>query len=249
MNTRLLVLPLATALSFTAASVAGAGATTSGRDAGAGTLAPGAVRTPVPSPVSPTSTFSTPPGSPSGSPGSPIPSESPSGSPSEGSPSPTAPAASPSGPGCASLPTSGPGSPAQLAGEPLATAVSHIPDLSTLADAAKKAGAVETLNSAKDITVFAPTNSAFNKVPQDQLNRIIGNRQQLTRLLTFHVVQGRKTPADLENGPLTSLEGGKLTVGKSDDTYKVNNAKVTCGPIQTRNATVYIIDSVLKPGG
>ncbi|MFC4530509.1 fasciclin domain-containing protein [Sphaerisporangium dianthi] len=247
MNTRLLVLPLATALSFTAAYVAGAGATTSGRDAGVGTLTPGAVRTPAP--VSPTSTFSSPGESPPA--GSPVPSESlsPSGSPTDMSPSPTGAVASPSGPGCAALPASGPGSPAQLATEPLGTALSHVPDLSTLADAAKKAGVVETLNSAKDITVFAPTDSAFNKVPQDQLSRIVNDKQKLTRLLTYHVVQGRKIPADLEKGELTTLEGGKIGVRKEGETIRVNAARVTCGPLQTRNATVYIVDSVLKPGG
>ncbi|WP_248959019.1 fasciclin domain-containing protein [Sphaerisporangium perillae] len=136
-----------------------------------------------------------------------------------------------------------------MAKEPLITAASHIPELSTLVDAAKKAGAVDTLNSAKDITVFAPTNTAFNKVPKDQLSRLLGDKQALTRILTYHVVQGRKTPADLDKGQLTTVEGGKLTIRRVDDTYKVNDAKVTCGGIQTRNATLYIIDSVLKPGG
>ncbi|GGL12670.1 hypothetical protein Sme01_69110 [Sphaerisporangium melleum] len=159
------------------------------------------------------------------------------------------PTASPSGPGCAALPTSGPGSVAQLAGQPLGTALSQIPDLSTLADVAKRGNLVDTLNSAKDITVFAPDNSGFRKVPQDQLNRFLGNRHELARLLTYHVVQGRKSPADLEKGQIATLEGGKVTVKREDDTLKVNDAKVTCGPIQTKNATVYIIDSVLKPRG
>ncbi|GII77337.1 hypothetical protein Sru01_23190 [Sphaerisporangium rufum] len=158
------------------------------------------------------------------------------------------PASSPVGPGCASLPQSGPGSPAQLANEPLTAAVSHIPDLSTLGEAIKKAGLGDKIDAAKDITLFAPNNQAFAKVPKDQLDKLLQNKGDLTRVLAYHVVQGRKAPADLEKGDLTTLEGGKLTVTKSDDTYQVKDAKVVCGNIQTRDATVYIIDGVLKPG-
>ncbi|MCW2879380.1 MAG: beta-Ig-H3/fasciclin [Sphaerisporangium sp.] len=161
-------------------------------------------------------------------------------------PTPT-PSSSPIGPGCKSLPQSGPGSPSEIANEPLATAASHIPDLSTFVDAAKKAGLLDTLNSARDITVFAPTNDAFNKVPKAQLNRLMGNKNELTKLLAYHVVQGRKTLSDLEKGNVTTLAGGRLSVHRSGDTIKVGNAQVVCGDLQTRNATVYIIDSVLKP--
>ncbi|MEV7968987.1 fasciclin domain-containing protein [Sphaerisporangium sp. NPDC088356] len=159
------------------------------------------------------------------------------------------PSASPSpvGPGCKSLPSSGPGSPSAIAGEPVVTAAQHIPDLSDLVDAAKKAGLVDTLNSASDITVFAPSNDAFKKVPKDQIDRLLGNKNELTKVLTYHVVQGRKTPADLEKGDFTTLEGGKITTSRSGDTFKVNDAQVVCGNLQTRNATLYIIDSVLKP--
>ncbi|WP_405150977.1 fasciclin domain-containing protein [Sphaerisporangium sp. NBC_01403] len=171
------------------------------------------------------------------------PTASPSGSPS-GSPT-----ASPVGRGCKSLPSSGPGSPSEMSKEPVATAAEHIPELSTFADIVKKAGLVDTLNSASDITVFAPNNDAFKKIPKADLDRLTGSKNELTKLLTYHVVQGRKTPADLEKGQFTTLEGGKLTTSRSGDTFKVGNAEVVCGNLQTSNATVYIIDSVLKPGG
>ncbi|MFG1876222.1 fasciclin domain-containing protein [Sphaerisporangium sp. NPDC049003] len=163
------------------------------------------------------------------------------------SPTPSA-SSSPVGPGCSSLPSSGPGSPSEIANEPVATAATHIPDLSTLVDLAKKAGLVDTLNSASDITVFAPSNAAFKKVPKDQLDKVLGNKNELTKVLTYHVVQGRKTPADLEKGDFTTLEGDKITTSRSGDGFKIGNAEVSCGNLQTRNATVYIIDSVLKPG-
>ncbi|GII67257.1 hypothetical protein Skr01_73420 [Sphaerisporangium krabiense] len=153
------------------------------------------------------------------------------------------------GPGCGALPKSGPGSPAQLAGEPLVTAASHIPQLSSLVAAVKKAGLEDAANSATDITVFAPTDDAFAKIPKDKLNRLEQDKQQLARVLAHHIVEGRKTPADLKRGNLVTLDSGRLNTGESNGTYTVDGAKVVCGNIQTRNATIYMIDSVLKSGG
>ncbi|MFI7028607.1 fasciclin domain-containing protein [Microbispora rosea] len=159
--------------------------------------------------------------------------------------SPTA-TGTPVGAGCSSLPASGKGSPAELAKVPVGTALSDIPSLSTLARVVKKAGLAETLNSAQDITVFAPTNEAFNKIPKSQLDQLMSNRKSLRGLLAYHVVKGRKAPADM-HGQLTSLEGRKLTVSGSDSSLKVNDATVTCGNIATSNATVYAVDKVLMP--
>ncbi|MFC4585810.1 fasciclin domain-containing protein [Sphaerisporangium corydalis] len=158
------------------------------------------------------------------------------------------PTSSPIGKGCSALPQSGPGSPGEIANEPVATAASHIPDLSTLVDAAKKAGLVDTLNSAKDITIFAPSNAAFDKIPKDQLDKLLANKGELTKILTYHVVQGRKTPADLEKGDVATVEGAKVATKRDGDTVKIGGAEVLCGDLQTQNATVYVIDSVLKPG-
>ncbi|WP_182880307.1 MULTISPECIES: fasciclin domain-containing protein [unclassified Microbispora] len=155
-------------------------------------------------------------------------------------------AASPVGPACASLPASGKGSPAELAKVPVGAALSDIPSLSTLARVVKKAGLAETLNSAQDITVFAPTNEAFGKIPKNQLDQLLTNRKSLRGLLAYHVVKGRKAPADLK-GELTSLEGRKLTVSGAAPSLKVNDAAVTCGNLATSNATVYLVDKVLMP--
>ena len=167
-------------------------------------------------------------------------SESPSAS-----PSPSV-SGTPVGAGCSALPASGKGSPAELAKVPVGTAISDIPLLSTLARVVKKAGLAETLNSAQDITVFAPTNDAFNKIPKSQLDQLMSNRKSLRGLLAYHVVKGRKAPADM-HGQLTTLEGRKLTVSGSDSTLKVNDAAVTCGNIATSNATIYAVDKVLMP--
>ncbi|WP_345005686.1 fasciclin domain-containing protein [Streptosporangium album] len=156
-------------------------------------------------------------------------------------------ATKPFGPGCSSLPTSGPGSPSTMATEPIGTALSDNPELSTLAKAIEQAGLTDTLNSAKDITVFAPTNEAFAKLPKETLDKVLADKAQLTKVLQNHVVEGRKTPADLAEGTLTTLGGGTLTVKGSGEEFTVNDAKILCGNLQTSNATVYLVDSVLLP--
>ncbi|WP_405148563.1 fasciclin domain-containing protein [Sphaerisporangium sp. NBC_01403] len=161
-------------------------------------------------------------------------------------PNPT-PASSPVGPGCSSLPQSGPGSVADLARLRVVTAAAHSPDLSTFYSAVNKAGLVNKLNTTKDITVFAPTNDAFKKLGKRKLDKLLADKNALTKVLTYHVVQGRKTPDDLKRGSFTSLEGDKITTRNSRDKIKVNDAQAVCGNLQTRNATLYLIDGVLTP--
>ncbi|MFI6512555.1 fasciclin domain-containing protein [Streptosporangium sp. NPDC050855] len=156
-------------------------------------------------------------------------------------------AGEPFGPACASLPTSGPGSPAEMATQPVATAAASNPELSTLSQAIEQAGLTETLNSAKDITVFAPTNDAFDKIPKDTLDKVLADKEQLTKLLTYHVVEGKKTQQDLADGELTTMQGGTLAVQGSGQEYTVNDAKIVCGNVQTSNAVVYLVDTVLMP--
>ncbi|WP_326596063.1 fasciclin domain-containing protein [Streptomyces brevispora] len=154
----------------------------------------------------------------------------------------------PFGSGCASVPKNGSGSFDGMAKDPVATAASHNPALSTLVTAVKKAGLVDTLNSAQNITVFAPTNQAFAKIPKADLDKLLANKAELTKVLTYHVVGKKLTPKQLENGSFETLEKGKLTTSGSDMTYTVNDSsQVVCGNVQTANATVYIIDTVLTP--
>jgi uncharacterized surface protein with fasciclin (FAS1) repeats len=152
------------------------------------------------------------------------------------------------GPGCASVPKSGAGSFTGMATAPVATAASANPVLSTLVTAVKKAGLVDTLNAASGITVFAPDNSAFAKIPASTLASVLASKSELTKILTYHVVSGRYTPAQLGAGmTLKTLEGDTVSTAMSDGTYTVNGADVVCGDVQTANATVYIISSVLMP--
>jgi uncharacterized surface protein with fasciclin (FAS1) repeats len=152
------------------------------------------------------------------------------------------------GPACSSVPKTGAGSFTGMASAPVATAASANPVLSTLVTAVKKAGLVDTLNAANGITVFAPDNSAFAKIPSSTLDSVLANKGELTKILTYHVVAGRYTPAQLASGKtLKTLEGGTVITAMSGGTYTVNGAEVVCGNVQTANATVYIIGSVLMP--
>ena len=121
-------------------------------------------------------------------------------------------------------------------------------DHTTLVAAVKAAGLVDTLNSASGITVFAPDNAAFAKIPAATLNSVLSNKAELTKILTYHVVAGRYTPTQLAAGtPLKTLEGGTVAPALMGGTYEVNSADVVCGNVQTANATVYIINTVLMP--
>jgi uncharacterized surface protein with fasciclin (FAS1) repeats len=152
------------------------------------------------------------------------------------------------GPACSAVPKSGAGSFTGMATAPVATAASANPVLSTLVSAVKKAGLVDTLNSASGITVFAPDNAAFAKIPASTLDKVLASKAELTKILTYHVASGRITPAQLASGkPVRTLEGGTITPAMSGGTYKVNGADVVCGNVQTANATVYIINAVLMP--
>ena len=157
-------------------------------------------------------------------------------------------ASEPFGAGCASVPKSGKGSFDGMSQDPVATAASNNPALSTLVTAVKAAGLVDTLNNAEDITVFAPTNDAFKDMDQATLKKALGDKKLLTSVLTAHVVSGRLTPADLAGSHQTLNKDAKITVEGSGEDFTVNgNAMVLCGNVQTANATVYIVDSVLLP--
>ena len=152
------------------------------------------------------------------------------------------------GPGCASVPETGAGSFTGMSTAPVATAASANPLLSTLVTAVEKAGLVDTLNSASGITVFAPDNAAFAKIPAATLSKVLADKAELTKILTYHVVAGRYTPAQLAAGaPLKTLEGATVSPSMMGGTYEVNRADVVCGNVQTANATVYIIGTVMMP--
>lgn len=152
------------------------------------------------------------------------------------------------GPGCAAVPDDGDGSFAGMAQDPVATAASNNPALSTLVTAVMEADLVDTLNNTDDITVFAPTDDAFADVPEDTMDAAMDDPMGLLAdVLQNHVVSGRLGPDDLA-GEHETLGGGTITVEGSGEDFTVDGeAMVVCGNVQTANATVYLIDGVLLP--
>ena len=159
------------------------------------------------------------------------------------------------GSGCAAyaaqFPT-GPGSFAGLAQDSFTVATANNSMLTTFNSAISgafnpKVNLVSALGSAQ-FTVFAPVDSAFAKLPAKTLSslKLGSNATTLTGILDYHVVPGELQPANID-GTLNSLEGGPLTVTGSGDNITVNGASVICGGIQTANATLYLIDTVLTP--
>lgn len=159
------------------------------------------------------------------------------------------------GSGCAAyakkVPT-GAGSIVGMAQSPVAVAASNNPELTALTAAVSgklnpKVDLVSTLNSS-EYTVFAPIDSAFAKLPAATLKSLKdpANASKLKSILTYHVVKGELLPANID-GLLPTLEGGQLTVKGAGNNITVNGANVVCGGIQTANATVYLIDTVLTP--
>jgi uncharacterized surface protein with fasciclin (FAS1) repeats len=160
----------------------------------------------------------------------------------------------PFGAGCSAVPTEGEGSFTGMTDDPVATAASNNPALSTLVQAVTAANLGDTLNTTDDITVLAPANPAFEAVPADALNALLADTAQLTTVLTHHVIPGRLTPEELA-GTHTTLNNDEVTIEGSGESFSIAmdgtvvgmQASVICGNVQTANATVYIIDQVLKP--
>ncbi|WP_230687918.1 fasciclin domain-containing protein [Hymenobacter ruricola] len=128
-------------------------------------------------------------------------------------------------------------------------------DHTTLVSAVKAAGLVETLKSAGPFTVFAPANSAFDKLPAGTVTTLVApeNKATLTKILTYHVVPGRLTADQLTNGQvLTTVEGEQLTVMKSGSSVMLKDAKggmatVTIPNVISSNGVTHVIDTVLMP--
>ena len=163
------------------------------------------------------------------------------------------------GPACSQLPQGDePGSLNSMGPQPVATAASTNPLLTTLVTAVGKVpGLADTLNQQQGITVFAPANDAFAAVQQqlgeEKFNALLADTTQLQGLLSYHVTPERLDAAGIvEKKTLTELAGGDLTIGGTAEAPTVtdgqgNTANILCGNIPTANATVFVIDKVLMP--
>lgn len=163
------------------------------------------------------------------------------------------PAANLVGPGCADYAAQvpdGAGSVEGMSQDPVATAASNNPLLTTLVSAVSgqlnpEVDLVDTLNG-DEFTVFAPVDEAFAAIDPATIEALKTDTETLTSILTYHVVPGQVAPADIV-GTHATVQGAEVEVTGSGEELMVNGANVICGGVQTANATVYLIDSVLMP--
>ncbi len=122
-------------------------------------------------------------------------------------------------------------------------------DFEILATALDAAGLVETLQGEGPFTVFAPTDEAFAALPEGTLETLLEeeNLDQLTAILTYHVVPGMVTSEDIEPGEVETVEGSVLTIAVEDGTVMVNDATVVTADVKASNGVIHVIDTVLLP--
>jgi len=124
------------------------------------------------------------------------------------------------------------------------------PAFKTLVAAVKAAGLVEALNGKGPFTVFAPTNTAFSKLPEGTLESLLQpeNREKLQAILKFHVIPGRVYSTDaLRAGHAKTLQGGKVTFSVRNGQAFVNDARIVRTDLDASNGVIHIIDSVILP--
>ena len=122
-------------------------------------------------------------------------------------------------------------------------------DLSTFVTAVKAADLVETLSGEEAITVFAPSNDAFAALPAGQLESLLmpGNKDQLVKILSYHVIPGKVLSADVEDGNSPTVQGEEINVAVADTGVKINDANVTTADIEASNGVIHVIDAVIFP--
>ena len=147
----------------------------------------------------------------------------------------------------------GAGSVEGMSTDPVAVAASNNPVLKTLTATVSgqfnpDVDLVDTLNGG-EFTVFAPTDDAFAEIDKKTLDTLAkpAGAETLTSILTYHVVEGQMTPDEVAGQTLNTVQGDKLKITGEGDSLKAQDASVVCGGVQTANATVYLIDSVMMP--
>ncbi|MFK7839933.1 MAG: fasciclin domain-containing protein [Bdellovibrionales bacterium] len=124
-------------------------------------------------------------------------------------------------------------------------------DFATLVAAVQAAGLVDALKGDGPFTVFAPTNAAFEALPEGAVEDLLKpeNKEKLQSVLKFHVVSGKIKAEDIANGStnVPSLQGDEINVVKSAAGVSVNGANVTATDIKTSNGIIHVIDAVIMP--
>lgn len=126
----------------------------------------------------------------------------------------------------------------------------------TLATALTEAGLIDTLKGPGPFTVFAPTDEAFAKIPQADLEALLKDKEKLSAVLTYHVVAGKVMAKDVKTGKVKTVQGSELSLsvnstkksyGKKVVTVKVDNATVIIADVVADNGVIHVIDTVVVP--
>jgi uncharacterized surface protein with fasciclin (FAS1) repeats len=119
----------------------------------------------------------------------------------------------------------------------------------TLLKAVEAAGLTETLKGPGPFTIFAPTDQAFAKLPQDAVQDLLKpeNKEILVKILTYHVVPGKVMSTDLKEGPVTTVQGEPMEVKITPQGVFANDGKVTQADIPASNGVIHVIDNLILP--
>ncbi|MGB3765732.1 MAG: fasciclin domain-containing protein [Phormidesmis sp.] len=141
--------------------------------------------------------------------------------------------------------------PAVTEGDTIVDVATANGSFNTLVSALQAAGLAETLSEPGPYTVFAPTDEAFAALPEGVLDKLLlpENQEVLSQILTYHVVDGAVTSADLESGMVATLEGTDVDVVVDGETVTVNGATVEQPDVTASNGVIHVIDTVLLPAG
>jgi len=131
----------------------------------------------------------------------------------------------------------------------IVTIASGSEDFSTLVAAIKAADLVETLKGEGPFTVFAPTNAAFEALPEGTVVNLLKaeNKEKLTKILTYHVVPKKILSENAAPMSLVTVEGSKATLTLDGDTVMIDGAKIIEADIMATNGVIHVIDKVIMP--
>jgi uncharacterized surface protein with fasciclin (FAS1) repeats len=133
------------------------------------------------------------------------------------------------------------------ASAPIPDTAARTPELSTLNRLIADAGLADTLRAAGPYTVFAPSDEAFKAVPAATMKQLAGNKELLKSVLSYHVVPGRVTAADVKNGNVKTVQGANVALAKAGGFVTVEEAMVTRADVGASNGVMHVIDRVLMP--
>lgn len=119
-------------------------------------------------------------------------------------------------------------------------------NFNTLVTAVQAAGLVDILKGKGPYTLFAPTDEAFAKIPEADLDALLKDKAKLSAVLTYHVVSGLVLAKDVNAGEVATVQGGKLHI-TTDGGVKVDNANVVKTDVMASNGVIHVIDTVVMP--